>query len=437
MSIREKRKSKGYSQQEVAKKLGIPLRTYKRYELSEEKNKTYKHIMIESKISALEKNVVRKNIKKETIAIIGAGNVGYPLGLLLSERNKVVFIDNNEEKVDKINKGICISSEKDINEYILSKHPKIKAYIDRKFINICDSIIICLPTNYDDSIKQFNTKSIEDFLTYIYENNPSSTVVIKSTIPIGFSKKMCDRFPNLEIIFSPEFLREEHSLYDSQYPSRIIFGVNRINLKNKRMAMVFENIANNASKTSFMSYEEAESVKLFSNSFLAMRIAYMNEIDSFALKNGLDTKKIINAMCEDPRIGNFYNNPSFGYGGHCFPKDTKQLSSSLENSVLVNAIVESNKEREMIVANEIIKHIKDKNSIIGFYNYANKNSSAYEVANIIKNNGYNVIFFDWSINSKLEFENFIKKSDLIVANRLDEEIYAYKEKVFSRDLFRY
>ena len=437
MSIRKIRQLKGYSQTDAAKLLGIPLRTYKRYELSEETKRTYKHEMIENKIKTLTNNVIRKKIKKETIAVIGAGNVGYPLGLLLSELNSVVFIDSNKDKINRINDGVCISTEKDTIEYFKTKSPKVRGYTDKKYLNICDSIIICLPTNYKEEINALDTSLIEEYTSYIFDNNPTATVVIKSTVPIGFCEQLLSKYENMEIIFSPEFLREEHSLYDSQYPSRLIFGVNRITLKNRRMAMVLENVTLNATKTVFMSYKEAESVKLFSNSYLAMRIAYMNEIDTFAMENNLDVSKIINSVCADPRIGNFYNNPSFGYGGHCFPKDTKQLSSSLENSVLVNAIVESNDQREQIVADEIISKLKDRNSVIGFYNYANKNSSSIEVANIIKNRGYVVIFYDSDLNSKLELENFIKKSDLIVANRLDEEIYAYKEKVFSRDLFQY
>ena len=428
MSIKIKRKNKGYSQSEVASLLGIPLRTYKRIELTEENKHSYKHELVEAKVDALPKNLVRRNIKKETICVVGAGNVGYPLGILLAERNRVFFVDSNEEKISKINKGLSL-----IKDYQLSSNAlKVKASSDIKTLNYCDSIVICLPTEYEEKIKRFNTSKIEEYISYIASNNPNATVVIKSTVPIGFTKKISKQFGDLEIIFAPEFLREDHGFEDSQYPDRLIFGVKRINLKNKRMAIVFENITNNASKTTFMSYEEAEAVKLFSNSFLAMRIAYMNEIDSFALKHNLDAEKIIKGMCQDSRIGDFYNNPSFGFGGHCFPKDTKQLSSSLKDSKLINAVVESNVSRTKAVAKEIIKKC-NKDSTIGFYKVKNKNSASMDVASFLFNKGYNVIFFE--DGDKESFENFIKKSDLIIANRIDERISVYKEKVFTRDLF--
>ena len=428
MSIRNKRKNKGYSQSEMASILGIPLRTYKRIEQTEETKHSYKHELIEAKIDGVPKNLVRRNIKKETIAVIGAGNVGYPLGVLLSERNRVFFIDSNEEKINKINKGISL-----IKDYQLSSNAlKLKASSDIKTLNYCDSIVIALPTEYDEKLRRFNTSNIEEYISYISTNNSNATVVIKSTVPIGFTKKLAKQFNNLEIIFSPEFLREDHGLEDCQYPDRLIFGVKRINLKNKRMAIVFENITNNAMKTTFMSYEEAEAVKLFSNSFLAMRIAYMNEIDTFALKNNLDAEKIIKGMCQDTRIGDFYNNPSFGFGGHCFPKDTKQLRSSYKESKLVNAVVESNISRTKEIAKQIIKRC-EKDSVIGFYKVKSKNSASMDVASYLFNKGYNVIFFE--DGDEQSFENFIKKSDLIIANRIDERIYIYKEKVFTRDLF--
>ncbi|MCR5309464.1 MAG: nucleotide sugar dehydrogenase [Bacilli bacterium] len=428
MSIKEKRKNKGYSQKDIAIKLGIPLRTYKRIELSEEKNHTYKHELLENKIDLLPKNLVRQNIKRETIGIIGAGNVGYPLGVLLSERNRVLFIDSDEEKIKKINNGVSLIDNYQLNSNSL----KIKASSDIKTLIYCDSIIIALPTEYVERIKRFNTSKIEEYIDYISKNNPSATVVIKSTVPFGFTKKLAKHFHNLEIIFSPEFLREDHGIEDTQNPDRIIFGVKRINLKNKRMAIVLENVTNNASKTTFMSYEEAEAVKLFSNSFLAMRIAYMNEIDTFALKNNLDANKIIKGMCQDKRIGDFYNNPSFGFGGHCFPKDTKQLHSSYKESKLINAVVESNIDRAKAIAKQIMKKCS-KDSTIGFYKVKNKNSASMDVASLLFNKGYNVIFFEDGDDES--FNNFIKKSDLLIANRIDERISSYKEKVFTRDLF--
>ena len=428
MTIKEKRKNKGYSQKEIAIKLGIPLRTYKRIELSEENRHTYKHDLLSNKIDALPKNLIRQNIKRETIGIVGAGNVGYPLGILLSARNRVFFIDPDKEKNKKINNGLSLIKGYELDSNAL----KVKASSDIKTLNYCDSIIIALPTEYVERIKRFNTSKIEEYIEYISKNNPRATVVIKSTVPIGFTKKLAKHYHNLEIIFSPEFLREDHGIEDTQKPDRLIFGVKRINLKNKRMAVVLENITNNASKTTFMSYEEAEAVKLFSNSFLAMRIAYMNEIDTFALKNNLDANKIIKGMCQDKRIGDFYNNPSFGFGGHCFPKDTKQLRSSYKESKLINAVVESNVSRTKEIAKQIIKRV-EKESTIGFYKVKNKNSASMDVASYLFNKGYNIVFFEEG--DEISFENFIKKSDLVIANRIDERISSYKEKVFTRDLF--
>ena len=428
MSIRDKRKNKGYSQSEMASILGVPLRTYKRIELTEENKYSYKHELIESRIDNVPKNLVRRNIKKETIGVVGAGNVGYPIGILLSERNRVFFIDSNEEKINKINKGISL-----IGDYQLSSNAfKVKASLDIKTLNYCDAVVIALPTEYDEKIKEFNTSKIEEYVSYISNYNPNATVVIKSTVPIGFTKKLSKQYNHLEIIFSPEFLREDRGFEDYQFPDRLIFGVKRVNLKNKRMAIVFENITNNATKTTFMSYEEAEAVKLFSNSFLAMRIAYMNEIDTFALKNHLDAEKIIKGMCQDSRIGDFYNNPSFGFGGHCFPKDTKQLRSLYKESKLINALVESNVSRTKEIAKQIIKRC-EKDSIIGFYKVKNKNSASMDVASYLFNKGYNVIFFE--DGDEESFNSFIKKSDLVIANRIDERISLYKEKVFTRDLF--
>ena len=423
MSIKSKRKNKGYSQTDIALKLGIPLRTYKRYELTEESKHSYKHDLIESKIDELPENIVRRNINKQTIGIIGASSVGYHLGIFLSERNRVIFIEKDELKVEKINNGLPIFDDIELN----NSYFKIKASSDIKTLNYCDSIIIALPTLYDEELKLINTSIIEEYISYISFNNPDAVVVIKSTVSIGFTKRIAKQFTNLEIIYSPEFSDE-----DVQYPHRLLFGVKRISLKNKRMAMVFENITNNAAKTTFMSYEEAETVKLFSDSFLAMRIAYINEIDSFALKNNLDSTKIIKEMCKDPRIGDFYNNPSFGIDDCSFPKDIKKLSSSFKDSKLITAIVESNVSRTKTIAKEIMKRC-NKDFTIGFYKVKNQNSASMDVASLLFNKGYNIIFYE--DGDKDSFEDFIKKSDLIIANRIDERISTYKEKVFTRDLF--
>ena len=428
MPIKEKRKIKGYSQSELSKKIGIPLRTYKRYEATENIKRTYKHDLIETQIDALPNNIVRKNVKDESISILGAGNVGYPLGLLLNARNKVTFIEIDEEKNRKINSGVPLYESPEFSEVV----KKMNATSDIKVLNYSDIVIIALPTDYDESTNRLNTSKIEHYIEYISNNNPEAIIVIKSTVPVGFTRRMANLYKNVEIIFAPEFLRESHSLYDSQYPDRMIFGVKRVNLRNKRVATVMENICNNAIKTLFMSYDEAEAVKLFSNSFLAMRIAYINELDAFANKNGLNVENIITGMCLDSRIGNFYNNPSFGYGGHCLPKDTKQLCSMLNDYPLISSILKSNENRINDIANEIMSKVK-QNAVIGFYKTANKNSAAKKVSEILIENGYNIIFYE---KNGAEFDSFVKKSEIIVANRLDDDIAMYSDKVFTRDVFK-
>lgn len=429
MPIREKRKLKGYSQSEISKKIGIPLRTFKRYEATENTRRTYKHDLIETQIDALPNNIVRKNIQKETVAILGAGNVGYPLGVLLNARNKVIFIEIDEEKNKKISNGIPLTDDSSFDGLVT----KMSATSEIKSLNYCDIVFIALPTNYNDATNSLDTTKIEYYVKYISEHNPDAVVVIKSTVPIGFTKKLAQQYKNVEIIFAPEFLRESCSIHDYQYPDRMIFGVRRKNLKNKRIVMVMENICNNAAKTLFMSYDEAETVKLFSNSFLAMRIAYMNELDTFALKNGLNAEMLIKGMCLDTRIGDFYNNPSFGYAGHCFPKDVKELSTALNDYPLIDAIAKSNDNRVEQIAADIMKKYSVKTKI-GFYKTLNKNYAAHRVADILTEKGYNVTFFETNSN---DVESFINSCDLIVANRLDEPISSCIDKVYSRDIFKF
>jgi len=432
MGLKEKRKSKGYSQAEISNQLGIPLRTYKRYEQSLDSS-SYKYKLLEEKINLLTKKSKPKELKRRNIAIIGAGNVGYPLGLLLAEKNKVVFVD--------INKDIRNNFKEDVLKYkdykSLPVSTNLKIFTEKKYLNNVDITIICLPTDYSDTLNGLKTSTIEEYIKYIDLNNPGSLVVIKSTVPIGFTSKMNEITKHTEIVYAPEFLRQDFAVEDYLFPSRIIFGVYKKNLKNKLLASIFESITLNNTKTMFMSYEEAESVKLFSNAYLAMRISYFNELDSYAMKRGFNASNIIKGISADNRIGDYYNNPSFGFGGYCLPKDTQQLSNILgEESKLISSIFESNYNREKMMLFKIIERIYnakqiDENCSIGIIDFETKNSPIEFIKDGLRKYGYEFFVFD----NKSSLKEFIEKHDLLIANRMNDELKQYKEKVITRDIY--
>lgn len=383
------------------------------------------------------------------ITVVGTGYVGLANAILLSQNNEVIALDVNKEKVEKINNKQSPIADKEIEDFLSNKKLNLIATTDKKVAyKNPEYTIIATPTDYDTEKNFFNTSTVESVIKELNSECPQTNIIIKSTIPVGFTERMKKEYPNLNIIFSPEFLREGKALYDNLYPSRIIVG------DTTESAKIFANLLKESAykkdiPTLFMKPTEAEAVKLFANTYLALRVAYFNELDTYAEMRNLDTKSIIEGVCLDPRIGNHYNNPSFGYGGYCLPKDTKQLKANFKDvpENLISAIVESNDTRKSHIASSIM----EKNpKIVGIYRLTMKagsdNFRASAIQDIVQkliDNNINVIIYEPTLNETdyngIKIENnlatFKNTSDVIIANRLEEALNDVTEKVYTRDIY--
>lgn len=383
------------------------------------------------------------------IAVAGTGYVGLSIATLLSQKNEVVALDVIPEKVDMINNRISPIKDEYIEKYFKEKELNLRATLDYKdAFKDAKFIVISTPTNYDSELNYFDTSSVEDIIQKVISMGIDTTMVVKSTIPVGFIKDMKEKYHIDNIMFSPEFLREGKALYDNLYPSRIIVG------EKSERAREFANLLKEGALSEevtikYMDSTEAEAVKLFANTYLALRVSYFNELDTYAELNNLNTKDIIDGVCLDPRIGSHYNNPSFGYGGYCLPKDTKQLLANYDKvpQNLIEAIVKSNDTRKDHITNMIVKR---NPKVVGIYRLTMKTNSdnfrASAIQGIIdrlKTKGIEIVIYEPTLNAKTfneckvinTFEEFNQLTDVVLVNRMDDNVKKIKDKVYTRDLF--